>query len=195
MSEESPPNPEVSGSAPAEGAPRVRRISNRLSKKGAKSAAAKPEPSGTQEGQTEATIPVVMESVTRPAEASDESPQNNDWPDPEPASTGGQSATGEGSKRKRRRKKGKGGGQQQSAPQAQDNDSSGDAAESSRPPQQHAPRVKVDPETLAKFAWKIYLAEVSEEGVALIGDNDAKDLSRRCFRLAEIFLEEQSRRR
>ena len=43
-------------------------------------------------------------------------------------------------------------------------------------------------------AWKIYLSEVSEEGVALIGDNDAKDLSRRCFRLAEIFLEEQNRR-
>ena len=31
--------------------------------------------------------------------------------------------------------------------------------------------------------------------VALIGDNDAKDLSRRCFRLAEIFIEEQTRRR
>ena len=45
------------------------------------------------------------------------------------------------------------------------------------------------------MAWKIYLAEVSEEGVALIGDNDAKDLSRRCFRLAEIFVEEQMRRR
>lgn len=48
---------------------------------------------------------------------------------------------------------------------------------------------------LSKLAWKIYLAEVSEEGVALIGDNDAKELSRRCFRLAEIFMEEQTRRR
>ncbi|MCX6847220.1 MAG: hypothetical protein NTU84_11850 [Verrucomicrobia bacterium] len=55
--------------------------------------------------------------------------------------------------------------------------------------------MKVDAEQLAKFAWKIYLAEVSEEGVALIGDNDARELSRRCFRLAEIFLEEQARRR
>ena len=67
-----------------------------------------------------------------------------------------------------------------------------------QPPQQHgshAPRPKVDPELLTKMAWKIYLAEVSEEGVALIGDNDAKDLSRRCFRLAEIFIEEQMRRR
>ena len=55
--------------------------------------------------------------------------------------------------------------------------------------------MRFDPEALSKLAWKIYLSEVSEEGVALIGDNDAKELSRRCFRLAEIFLEEQARRR
>jgi hypothetical protein len=64
-----------------------------------------------------------------------------------------------------------------------------------RPQAQQPPRPKIDPELLTKMAWKIYLAEVSEEGVALIGDNDAKDLSRRCFRLAEIFIEEQMRRR
>ena len=66
-----------------------------------------------------------------------------------------------------------------------------------KPAPQHPPqpRAKIDPELLTKMAWKIYLAEVSEEGVALIGDNDAKDLSRRCFRLAEIFIEEQTRRR
>lgn len=64
-----------------------------------------------------------------------------------------------------------------------------------QPPQPIQPRSKVDPEELAKRAWKIYLAEVSEEGVALIGDADARELSRRCFRLAEIFIEEQSRRR
>jgi hypothetical protein len=63
------------------------------------------------------------------------------------------------------------------------------------PPQPAPPRPRIDPELLTKMAWKIYLAEVSEEGVALIGDNDAKDLSRRCFRLAEIFIEEQTRRR
>lgn len=53
----------------------------------------------------------------------------------------------------------------------------------------------MDPELLAKFAWKIYLSEVSEEGIALISDNDAREISRRCFRMAEIFLEEQGRRR
>ena len=58
------------------------------------------------------------------------------------------------------------------------------------------PRPKIDPDLLAGRAWKIYLSEISEEGVALVGDNDAKELARRCFRLAEIFItEEQSRRR
>jgi hypothetical protein len=66
------------------------------------------------------------------------------------------------------------------------------ASNAQRPPQK--PRRNVDPGKLAKNAWKIYLAEVSEEGVALIGDNDARELARRCFRLAEIFLEEEDRR-
>lgn len=64
-----------------------------------------------------------------------------------------------------------------------------------RPPQTpQPPRRKLDAEKVAKKAWKIYLAEVSEEGVALIGDNDARELARRCFRLAEVFLEEEDRR-
>lgn len=50
-----------------------------------------------------------------------------------------------------------------------------------------------DGDALAKKAWKIYLAEVSEEGVVLIGDQDARELSKRCFRLAEIFMDEQAR--
>ena len=61
-------------------------------------------------------------------------------------------------------------------------------------PQPHKPRRKLDPEKVAKNAWKIFLAEVSEEGVALIADNDARELARRCFRLSEIFLEEEERR-
>lgn len=59
--------------------------------------------------------------------------------------------------------------------------------------QPRAPRPKLDPELVAKKAWKIYLAEVSEEGLALISDQDARDLSRRSFRLAEFFLEEAAR--
>jgi len=55
------------------------------------------------------------------------------------------------------------------------------------------PRAKHNSEALAKKAWKIYLAEISEEGVALVADQDAQELSKRCFRLAEIFLDEQSK--
>jgi hypothetical protein len=139
-------------------------------------------------------------------------PVGGEGPEPEAPSTGGAPGPSESGKRKRRRRKGKG---QSSAAQ----NGGGPANEEFHPgttsepksheaprdqgprpnpqPQQppQPPRAKIDPEHLAKMAWKIYLAEVSEEGVALIGDNDAKDLSRRCFRLAEIFIEEQSRRR
>ena len=120
----------------------------------------------------------------------------------------------ESAKRKRRRRKGKGqsnnlqngaepGHEELHVPASPEPKSSESAQEQRpRPPianhlhlQPQPQRLKIDPELLTKMAWKIYLAEVSEEGVALIGDNDAKDLSRRCFRLAEIFIEEQGRRR
>lgn len=136
-----------------------------------------------------------------------EAGSGSDWPEPEPASSGAPTGAGEGSKRKRRRKKGKGGGQgprNEVDPQAEgpstdegdDEEPAAPAPRQSQPPQQpQVSRVRIDPEQLAKFAWKIYLGEVGEEGIALIGDQDAKELSRRCFRLAEIFLEEQARRR
>jgi len=151
------------------------------------------------------------------------SSQENDWPEPEPAQTGGGSQ--ESGKRKRRRRKGKGKDQSSgghgSAPQTPEADTqtfplvaeAKPAETKSAEPKQGEPRPnlpqggghgqqpypqqrpRLDPELVSKLALKIYLAEVSEEGVALIGDNDAKELSRRCFRLAEIFIEEQSRRR
>lgn len=144
--------------------------------------------------------------VTPPA-ADAPAPIGGDWPESEGESAGGGApGQSESGKRKRRRRKGK--GQSSSGPNAGGpaNDDAGPAdfkssdapreqAPRPNPQPQQAPRPKIDPEHLAKMAWKIYLAEVSEEGVALIGDNDAKDLSRRCFRLAEIFIEEQSRRR
>jgi hypothetical protein len=67
-----------------------------------------------------------------------------------------------------------------------------------RPPQQprqpQSPRSPShDPADLSNKAWKIYLAEVSEEGIALINDQDAREIARRCFRLAELFLDEHAR--
>jgi hypothetical protein len=116
-----------------------------------------------------------------------------EWADAAPESVGGttQGAEGGGSnKRKRRRRKGKGGGS--SAPvEGMDAPSPAPVPSSSAP---QPAKSRINPEFLAKSAWKIYLAEVSEEGVALVGDQDARELARRCFRLAEIFLEEQGRR-
>jgi len=192
-------------STPAKGAtnkaePRARRISNPRPKKSAKATKAETESEAKTEAAPRAKFPE-FSSATNEAPA--ESANASGWPEPEPASSGAGSAQ-ENPKRKRRRKKGKGGGQSQANASA-DNESpdpSPDAANTAVTPpapqparQNQPPRVKIDPEQLAKFAWKIFLAEVSEEGVALVGDNDARELSRRCFRLAEIFLEEQGRRR
>lgn len=80
----------------------------------------------------------------------------------------------EGGKRRRRRRR-----------------RSGDSGESNGEP---VSKPDLDPEQLAKKAWKIFLSEVSEEGLALINDNDARQLSQRSFKLAEIFLEEAARR-
>ena len=44
-------------------------------------------------------------------------------------------------------------------------------------------------------AWKIYLGEVTEEGLALMDDRTAAEASRRAFRVAELFLTEAARRR
>ena len=117
---------------------------------------------------------------------------------PEPAAV---ESTAAAKRAKRRRRKGKGGGDS-SAKQDKSPDetvielkSEIEAAAPPAPARPNPPhRPKHDPAQLAKFAWKIYLAEVSEEGVALIHDNDAKELARRCFRLAEIFMDEISRR-
>jgi hypothetical protein len=206
MSDETAPSPEKSPKS--EAAPRARRISTPRPKKTAKKAV-------VAESRTEAAaeIPSIPFPDSPPAapEPPIETPAQSggDWPEPEAATAGGNLSPAETTKRKRRRRKGKG----QSAGPQNAGTPSGDevqAVAESKPneaPQEQRPRPapgpqpqpqqrsKIDPELLTKMAWKIYLAEVSEEGVALIGDADAKDLSRRCFRLAEIFIEEQARRR
>ena len=218
MSEESDISPEISSEPTPAATPRVRRVSTpRPKKKVAKSV---PAESKEEEPLVEIVVAAVApepapetEEAEEPAEVT--ATADTEWPEPEAATMGGASAPGEGGKRKRRRRKGKGGqsgnapnggpaGVSEENPVAASPEPKSEGFQEQRPrpipnpqpSQQPAPqRPRVDPEHLAKMAWKIYLAEVSEEGVALIGDNDAKDLSRRCFRLAEIFIEEQARRR
>lgn len=218
MSDETVSSPENSPAAKAEATPRVRRISTPRPKKVAKEAA--PAESAPAESAAPEPVAVVVEipsipfpTTSRRAERPESQAQGGtDWPEPEAEAGGGPQSQSESSKRKRRRRKGKGqgNGPQNNAgePPNEEFQPSGvseprpaDVPQDQRPRPQPAPqhppqpRAKIDPELLTKMAWKIYLAEVSEEGVALIGDNDAKDLSRRCFRLAEIFIEEQTRRR
>ena len=50
-------------------------------------------------------------------------------------------------------------------------------------------------DSICERAWEIYSAEVKEEGVELFPDNDARELCKRSFRLAEIFLLEEARLR
>lgn len=191
MSDELESSPEISPTAPAASAPRARKAAPRRASK-----AVAPAKSESVEA---AAPPAEVKEVSNPPET-----VASDWPEPEPASSGGAPPPSEGAKRKRRRKKGKGASsnahnavthQGEETPASGTKPADAPQEQGPRPNPQPQPRVKIDPELLAKFAWKIYLAEVSEEGVALISDNDAKDLSRRCFRLAEIFIEEQSRRR
>lgn len=197
MSDETESTPEISPKPSAESAPRARKAATPRPKKAAKSASP----------AKEVVVPIVAETPASPPPVEVSAPSGGEWPEPEAPSTGGTPAQSESGKRKRRRRKGKGqssAAQNAGGPQNDDFQPSAVSEPKSpeapreqgpRPNPPQPPRVKVDPELLAKMAWKIYLAEVSEEGVALIGDNDAKDLSRRCFRLAEIFIEEQSRRR
>ena len=207
----SDPDPESASEQPAAATPSVRRISNPRPKKGQPKP--DPEPTAASDPAPEPETPSApVQSPPEPApepqgdDSDDESPSfDSEWPAPE--TSGAQSQ--EGGKRKRRRRKNKGGqggqggsSQQASADTTPPSDPSGDvpadpsSQQRPQPPSRPQPpqRPKVDPTLLAKRAWKIYLSEVSEEGVALISDQDARELTRRCFRLAEIFLEEQSRR-
>ena len=67
--------------------------------------------------------------------------------------------------------------------------------DSNRDPQQSQQTPKVDSEELCRRAWKIFLGEVTEDGLALMDDRTAAEASRRAFKVAEIFLLEAARHR
>ncbi len=204
MSEENEPSPEVTPDQPSdEPAPRARKATKSRARKTAKSAVKSDQP--TKEVPADAPLEPLVEN-TEPATREEPPETGGDWAEADEESgdgdrSGGGQGQNESGKRKRRRRKGKGQSSQGQGGGEEVQQSESKVAETNREqgprqdPRSQPQRARVDPEHHAKMAWKIYLAEVSEEGVALIGDNDAKDLARRCFRLAEIFLEEQGRRR
>ncbi len=71
------------------------------------------------------------------------------------------------------------------------NDNSGPSPQQNH---NHPEQLKLDYKVVSKKAWKIFLGEVAEDGLGLIADKDAKEMAKRSFRVAEIFLEEEVRR-
>ncbi|MBK1883451.1 hypothetical protein JIN85_13575 [Luteolibacter pohnpeiensis] len=198
--------PEDTGSKPAA---KVRRISNPRARKKAKKAV-------EVESDTAEKESAPVEMVAEPKQASAEIVAQEPAPKSEPTSSDSDVSENDviptiseepiatissgqpshDSKKKRRRRKGKGANahheESQAAGETVAEGSVGQAPQNRNNPN---PRPQLDPDVVAVKAWKIFLAEVSEEGVALINDQDARDLARRCFRLSEIFLEERARRR
>lgn len=91
-----------------------------------------------------------------------------------PETVGGNEGNGGNGRRKRRRNRNRRGGEGQQ-------------------PQQGGFTPRVDPAELTRRAWKIFLGEVTEEGLALMDDRTAQEASRRAFRVAELFLLEAAR--
>lgn len=91
-----------------------------------------------------------------------------------PETVGGEGGNGGNGRRKRRRNRNRRGGEE-------------------RQPQQNGPAPRVDADELYRRAWKIFLGEVTEEGLALMDDRTAQEASRRAFRVAELFLVEAAR--
>ena len=93
-----------------------------------------------------------------------------------PETVGGGEGGGGGNRRKRRRNRNRN-------------------RENGQQPQQPQATPQVDKEELVRRAWKIFLGEVTEEGLALMDDRTAAEASRRAFRVAELFLIEAARHR
>ena len=93
------------------------------------------------------------------------------------------------------------------APAARDSDSGGDDHDGRgrgkgrgrggrgrrRDESQPKARMPIDENQLQKKAWKIYLSEVTEEGLALLDDNGLRSFARGSFQAARVFLEEEQR--
>lgn len=194
MSDDSPePSeaPEVPATKAARKRPAVR-----------KSAKPKPETGGDAPAPVAVDVPVESRPEPAPRETEGEFRDGPSEPIPFTVESSSGAELPGNPKKRRRRKKKHGQGQGPGQPQHQHPHAVSPPAEApplppetaSTPVMHAAPRPKLDPDLVAKKAWKIFQAEVGEEGLALIDDHDAREISRRCFRLAEIFLEEAARR-
>lgn len=184
---------------PATKTPRKRPAPRKAAKAKPAAAAAEPAPVPVEaKVEVQAAPPAEVRREREPQRRESEAAESG--PEPIPFFVENTSSEPPGNSKKRRRRKKKGGQGQGQGPQSHGGSPAADqpspVAETAPPaPVMHAaPRPKLDGDEVAKKAWKIFLSEVGEEGLALIDDHDAREISRRCFRLAEIFLEEAARR-
>jgi hypothetical protein len=165
----------------------------------------KPEPVAEARQPRPMVVRDARRSESRTAEPRESEPRESESrdsnPEPIPFFVENSNSEPPGNSKKRRRRKKKHGqsqGQQPHAaapaPEYYPPQVSEPVTSAPAPVMHAAPRPKLDSDEISKKAWKIFLSEVGEEGLALIDDHDAREISRRCFRLAEIFLEEASRR-
>lgn len=169
----------------------------------------KPEPVAEVRPARPMVVRDARRAESRESESRDSEPRESEsrdsGPEPIPFFVENSNSEPPGNSKKRRRRKKKHGQSQGQQPHAvapapdyyppQGSEPVASAPAPSPAPVMHAaPRPKLDSDEVSKKAWKIFLSEVGEEGLALIDDHDAREISRRCFRLAEIFLEEASRR-
>lgn len=167
--------------------------------------ASKPEPVAEVRPARPMVVRDARRSESRESESRDSEPRDSEsrdsGPEPIPFFVENSNSEPPGNSKKRRRRKKKHGQSQGPQPHAvapapdyYPPQASEPVATAPAPVMHAAPRPKLDSDEVSKKAWKIFLSEVGEEGLALIDDHDAREISRRCFRLAEIFLEEASRR-
>ena len=136
-------------------------------------------PEASQKPQAAAPVKVKRESFrpNRNSEQQERHEQHGGDYFAQPETVGGASE-GTFNKRKRRRRNKKGNG-----------------SEDRQPMQESASFKHLDGKKVAARAWKMFLAEVSEEGLALMDDQTAREAARRAFRCAEFFMMEESCRK
>lgn len=162
---------EMPESKTTESKPKVRRVKVKAAPAKKDEAAASPAQSPAKEPALPA--PKAEDLIPEPQPRHDRSPE----PAPGfalPETVGGNEGSGNAGKRRRRRNRNRRGGDNQ-------------------PQNQPFSQPKVDPQELVRRAWKIFLGEVTEEGLALMDDRTAAEASRRAFRVAELFLQEAAR--
>ncbi len=52
---------------------------------------------------------------------------------------------------------------------------------------------KVNPQELSDKSWQVFLAEVSEEGLSLVGAKEAQEVARKSLEVTKIYLETRDR--